>query len=173
MSNIEIIQSKNIHDYKPVLENLVKDFGFIYYHTILCWCGVIDEEPEYKNKYWDLWLIKYNNQVVGICGLYSRHDNNVDELWLGWFGIVPDVRKKTFINNLTLGEYVLNWMETHAKSLGCKKIMSDVDKNRKALNFYFRNGYRLVGLVGEYLEKHPELNKDDFEDMHDFVIEKE
>ena len=57
-NNINIFQSKNINDYKNILEGLIEDFGFIYYHAILSWCGIIENSTWKSNKYWQVYLVK-------------------------------------------------------------------------------------------------------------------
>ena len=159
-----VFQSKNVHDYKPIFEGLVNDFGYIYYKTILKWCGILDDDKG-ENKYWQVYLIRWEDKTVGICGLYSLYEFRTDELWLGWFGVIPEMR------NLNIGKYALDWMKENAKSIGCKKIKSYIDKSQKPLPFYEKNGFHLVSTVGEYLERHTELTLDSFEIEEDFVIE--
>jgi len=166
MKNIEIFQSKNIYDYKNILEGLTKDFGFIYYHAILSWCGIIkNSDWKSEKKYWQVYLIKYDDEIVGICGLYSLYEYKTDELWLGWFGIIPSER------NLGIGEYALNWMKDIAKSLGCKSLKSYVDSKGKPLNFYYRNGFKRICLVKEYLNMNKDLSLSEFEEENDIIIE--
>jgi len=161
---MKIYQTRNIKDYKPILEGLVDDFGYVYYHAILSWCDIITISKD--NKPWEVWVIEVDNKIVGICGLFS-HNMLVEELWLGWFGIVPEYRNKG------LGSDVLKWMEETARNMGCKKIYSYVDRNGKPLPFYFRNGYSRICSVREYLDTHEKADKNDFEDDRDHVIVKE
>ena len=162
---LSIIQSKNINDYKPILEGLVGDFGHIYYHAILTWCGIINADWYKDNKYWQVYLVKHDDNVVGICGLYSHYENSIDELWLGWFGTIPEFRNKK------IGQFALEWMIENSKSIGCSKIMSYVNTDGKPLSFYYRNGFKRICSVSEYLEIHKDLNIDEFEGMDDHVIE--
>lgn len=156
-------QSRDISDYKSILEGLVEDFGYAYYPAILKWCKIIDD-PE-KTQYWEIYLIKCNKEVIGICGLYSLYDDFIDELWLGWFGVLPEHRNKK------IGEKTLNFLKENAKSIGCKKIMSYVDAHGKPLPFYYRNGFKRVSSVKEYLEQHPQLSIKAFGNENDHVIE--
>lgn len=161
---LSLVQSRNIHDYKPILQNLIDDFGFTYYHAILIWCKILDDDED-ENKYWQVYLIKWNDETVGICGLYSQYANTTDELWLGWFGIIPTKR------NDKIGQHALNWMKENAKSIGCKKLMSYVDEHGKPLPFYYRNGFTNIGTVKEYLSTHTELSIKSFENENDHIIE--
>ena len=166
-TSLKIFQSTNIKNYKPILEGLLEDFGYTYWNAILTWCDIIDDDPRCKNKYWQVWLVEYERNVIGICGLFSHKDDNNEELWLGWFGIVPALRNKH------LGEEILGWMETEAKRLGSKRILSYVDEDGKPLSFYYRNGYKLLGSVKEYLANNRAASKEDFESLNDHVIAKE
>lgn len=161
---LSVEQSRNIHDYKIILQSLIDDFGYTYYHAILIWCKIIDDDED-DNKYWQVYLIKWNGEVVGICGLYSQYKNTTDELWLGWFGIIPTKR------NDRIGQHALNWMKQNAKSIGCKKLMSYVDEDGKPLPFYYRNSFKRVGTVKEYLSTHHELSIKSFENGNDHIIE--
>lgn len=162
--NIKLITSRNIHDYKSVLTELVDDFGYVFYHAILTWCGILDDgEPE---KFWRVHLITSDDNVVGLCGLYSLRDN-VDDLWLAWFGIIPEFR------NNGIGAEALRLMKQEAYDVGCKRLMSYVDKEGKPLPFYYRNGFKLIGTVSEYVSRNTDISIDSFEDGEDFVIEHE
>lgn len=163
---MRLFQSKNIHDYKLILEELVEDWGYLYWRTILVWCGVIDDQPGHLNKYWQIWIVEHEGKNIGICGLWSQKEKSVDELWLGWFGLIPAMRNKK------LGGDILCWMEVQAKELGCRKILSYVDKDGRPLSFYFKNGYQRTCSVGEYLKNNPHVSADNFEDSADHIIEK-
>ena len=154
--------SYDIYDYKPILEGLVDVFGFDYYHAILAWCDIIENN---KEAYWKIWLIKNQAKIVGICGLYSQYPDNNDELWLGWFGVLPAYR------NMGIGKCALDFMKTKALSAGAEKLMSYVDKNGEPLGFYEKYGFIQSGSVAEYLIKHPKSNRDNFGDLDDFIIE--
>lgn len=164
---LKIFESRNIKDYKLILHELEADWGKIFWSAILMWCDVLDNPYKDDGKYWQVWVIQYEGKVIGICGLFAHKKDYVEELWLGWFGIIPDYRNKK------IGEKALKFMEEHAKSLGCKKIFSYVDIEGKPLSFYFRNGYERISTVAEYLSEHPETDPDEFEETHDHVIRKE
>lgn len=159
--NISFFQSKNVDDFKPIFRTLVSDFGYVYYDTILEWCGVIkDENPPF---FWQVYLIKFNDETVGICGLYSLKQST-DELWLGWFGVIPEMRNKG------IGHHVISFLKSKAKEQNCKSIYSYVDKNGKPLNFYYREGFKLIGTVKDYIESNSDVSLDSFESPNDFII---
>ncbi len=173
---LEFSQSRNIYEYGPILEPLAEDFTELFYHAVLVWCNVIsDSQP---NLVWEVWLIKLNNESVGICGLYSlgnlnkenipvnKNDIKCEELWLGWLGLIPKLR------NNGLGQQILEHLIINAKKIGCKRLYSYVDKNGAPLNFYKKHGFEVIGKVKEYCEKN-EVDPDNFCDEQDYIIKKE
>ena len=166
--NISLVESRDIYSYKPVLEGLIDDFGFIYYHAILCWCKIIHEERRVKKeeeKSWQVWQIIYNSNVIGICGLYSLKPE-LNEFWRGWFGIVPKERHNFF------GYDVLDELKIRARKLGAKKLMSYVDVvgKKSPLNWYKFNGFNVICTVEEFLKNNNYAEESDFEKMNDVVI---
>jgi GNAT superfamily N-acetyltransferase len=169
-NKLSFVQTRNIYDYSEVLKPLKEDFDYVFYSTMLCWCKIIPSDNAQGDRLWEVWLIKLGAKQVGICGLYTLHGvETTTELWLGWLGIVPELR------NLKLGSQVMEHLYMYAKSVGCERIFSYVDKDGKPLNFYNREGFDVIGTVGEYCDKHCLDNIDggDFEDKQDFVIMKQ
>ena len=87
----------------------------------------------------------------------------MQELWLGWFGIIKKHRKKG------IGSHALRFMEAFAKNLGCKALYSYVDSEGKPLAFYKNNGFEVIGTVAEFTKKSPNPGLD-FECQEDIVI---
>lgn len=169
-NKLSFIQSRTIETFGPILKPLADDFTAIFYHTVLVWCKIIPPDDNKVNRYWEVWLVYLNNKPIGICGLYTLHTaENLDELWLGWLGIIPEFR------NLKLGTQIMEHLYVEAKKVGCKRIYSYVDKGGAPLNFYNREGFKVIGTVQEYLNSNNILaiDGDDFESPDDFVIMKE
>jgi GNAT superfamily N-acetyltransferase len=162
---LRLWQSNDIHEYKPILEGLVEDFDYIYYHAILAWCDIIKGKD---NKFWQVWLISFDAETIGFCGLYSLYENRTNELWLAWFGILPSWRNKG------IGTQVLEKLEENARKVGCTKLCSYVDEDGKPLRFYQRNGFRVIGKVREFLaaKADRDIGTDDFQNENDWIIEK-
>lgn len=163
MHNIILEDTRELNEFRPILEGLVDDFGYTYYHAILTWCKVIHVNTV-SETFWQVWVVKKEGRTVGICGLYSLKPG-IETLWLGWFGILPEYR------NLKIGEDVLKTMEDYAKAKGCRTLRTYVDENGKPLSFYFRNGFKTIGIVSEIIEKEG-YDPDEFEGMNDYVLEK-
>jgi len=161
-NKMEFIQSKSIQDYSVVLDGLYPDFGSHFCHTILKWCEVMAGTKE-SFQFWEVWLIRQDNNTIGICGLYSL-DDKIDTLWLGWFGIIPEFR------NGGLGVECINFLKDTARSVGASKIMSYVGSDGKPLSFYYRNGFIEVCRVEQYVKEN-NLDMEDFESGNDYIIE--
>ncbi len=161
---IQYIQSKDVFAFGKIAKQLLPEFGPAFCQTVLEWCEVI---PDNFDNYWKWFLICDNSKAIGCCGLYSL-DKNTDELWLSWFGIIPEYRNKG------IGKQSLAFLEKLATIDGCKIIRSYVDKEGKPLGFYMRNGFNVTGRVRDFLEanKMKQIDGDNFEDMADFIIEK-
>jgi GNAT superfamily N-acetyltransferase len=55
-------------------------------------------------------------KIVAITGLYNLKNHGEDEVWLGWYGVLPEMRGKG------LGKKVLTWSMDKARDLGYKKF---------------------------------------------------
>ena len=123
------------------------------------------EQPKRKeNKFWEVWIAKENDKTLAICGLYSITPFDVSTLWLGWFGVLPELR------NSNIGSEILNQLKEKAKEVGATKLMSYVDEDGKPLNFYKRHGFNVIDTVGNYVKSNS-ITMTDFEDENDYVIQ--
>lgn len=163
---IKFFQSRNIRQFKCLTDGLIADFGPAFKETVKMWCKRVDD-----GKFWEVWIVKKDKETIGICGLYSL-DFDTKELWLGWLGILPQHR------NNGIGKEVLEFLYSEAKKVKCKRINSYVDQEGKPLSFYYRNDFKRIGTVKEFLKK-KRLTKMDaatfaenFEHLEDHVITK-
>ena len=76
-----------------------------------------------------------NNTVVGLSGVYA---NRPDECWLGWFGILPEHRRKGYATTL------LNLQIQMMKDYGYKicRVYSNVITNKQAVYLYSKKGFK-------------------------------
>lgn len=162
---MKLIQSRNITDYKQLMEEMIDDFGVDFYPSILNWCGIINT---FNNNFWQMYLIQENNEIIGMCGLYALNKKKTDELWLGWFGILPDKQGKE------VGSKALKLLEQKAKEFNCKKLCAWISHNSpEVVGFYKKNDYNYIGTVLKFLHKNRTKYKfSDFDNLKDFVIEK-
>lgn len=157
---MEFRQSREVSDYEVLFDGLSDVFSPAFKNGMTYWC---DKGRKPDGTFWQVWLVELDGKVIGVCGLYSL-DDKTEELWLGWFGIVKEMR------NMHYGKSVMTHLYHQASILGCKRIYSYVDKDGGPLNFYKREGFSILGRVSEYLNDRPEVDHDEFEDMNDYVI---
>ena len=143
MTEICFFQSKNIKDYKSILVGLQPDFDQEHWSYLLTWCEVIDPDPADFGKYWKVWLVETQGRIVGICGLYSLKHKDNSELWLGWFGVLPQYRSNK------IGQAAIQYMEAEGRRAGAQKLMSYISPGEQPLKFYTNNGFEDTGEVQE------------------------
>ncbi len=170
MNNLIFKQSRDIKDFRPLIDTLIPDFDYVFLHTILQWCKLASD-PYDVIQHWEVYLFstKENpDEVIGICGLYSLVPHDTKELWLGWLGVVPTHRNQGY------GKEVMSHLYVEAKKVGCEQLMSYVDKEGKPLSFYGREGFEVIGTVDEFLKANNmrKIDGDAFESPEDFVIRK-
>lgn len=159
---LSFYHSWDINEYEPILKSLEGDFGMEHYEAIQYWCD--NEDHNHFYKYWDMRLVKANEKLIGICGLYYM-TQSTKEAWIGWFGILPVYR------GLGLGARILAWMELEASIEGAYRIMAYVGEDGP-LDFYLKYGFKRLSSVKEYLEANPFADPNEFGEPNDHVIYK-
>ncbi len=160
---MKLIQSKDINNYSLLMNELLPDFGDAFLHTILLWCGLLNNV---ETEFWEIWIVKSEEKTIGICGLYCLVPDK-KEFWLGWLGIMPSMR------NQNIGKIIMEHLYKVATENNVNTILSYVDKNGAPLNFYKREGFKVIGTVEEYLKENSlEVYRGSFGDINDFIIRK-
>ncbi len=108
MKNIRFLQSRAINEWGPIIKPLLPDFGPAFCQTIMEWCNII---PDNSDNYWEWFMIYDAYTPIGCCGVYSlTNERFPKELWLSWFGIIPEYRNKG------IGKEALKFLEKWASS---------------------------------------------------------
>ncbi len=88
-----------------------------------------------KFAYWVL-VDNKTKKIVGVTGLYTKNKDRSFCYWLGWFGIIPEYRRKS------IGKYLFDWTLKEVKRRGKTTLRietSDLMYARAAVNFYLTN----------------------------------
>lgn len=101
------------------------------------------------------WVISdTNSKVAGVTGLYLDHKRS-DTVWLGWFGVHPDYRRRG------IGSSLLEFSITEAKRRGfmIMKIYTSTDENERGAHklyesFGFKKTIFLKDIKIVYYSKH-------------------
>jgi len=94
MLRYEKITKDNI-DYAVEIQMKIFPGECAYQHYL----DVINKNLQWQNYY----LVYENNTVIGITGLYCSEDiNETNSIWLGWFGVLEEYRKKGYGKRILL-----------------------------------------------------------------------
>lgn len=97
---------------------------------------------DYKEHYWV--VRNGNGRAIGITGLNEVSGDKAEHCWLGWHGLVPEMRGKG------LGAILLERVVAEARSLGKRELfivstdLPEMQGNRK---FYEKNGCEIVETI--------------------------
>ena len=112
---------------KTQMEIFPSECGYFQYNYALI-CG---------KDYWKYWIVYDNEEIIGITGLYSDFDiNETNSIWLGWFGIRPQYRRKGY------GKEVLEYTIKEAYKLAniypikYLRLYTSIDENKEAQLLY-------------------------------------
>lgn len=136
---IRFIQSKNIFDYKELLEQLIPDLDYVFSHAVLAWCNIVSQPI--KNHYQQIWLVtNYDGGIIGVCGLNTLPGvTKNDEMWISWLGLLPAYRNKR------LAPYIIDFLCETSRSCGALVLCNSVNKNDiKTLKLHDRNGFSRI-----------------------------
>ena len=106
--------------------------------------------PENYKDYYDhfnlLWtspfVLMERGRIIGTTGIYHLATDPEDQVWLGWFCIDPDFRKKGF------GGMLIEWTMDQARQKGFKKMKlytSDDPEVTTSEILYDKLGFKKVG----------------------------
>ncbi len=76
-------------------------------------------DPSWKTHlFWRYYVVfdESRNKIIAITGFYNLAEHSQDEVWLGWYGVLPEARGHG------VGRKVLEWTIQTAKENGFKKF---------------------------------------------------
>lgn len=88
------------------------------------------------------WTLIYDKKVVGVTGLYKCKKDENEALWLGWFAVHPEYRRRGFAQTL------MNFTVNEVKNRGFKVFRaytSNYRNERIANLFYQKNEFNVIG----------------------------
>lgn len=101
----------------------------------------------YPNDHVKYYLAYLKDTPIAITGLYY-YPNYQDEMWLAWFGVLPDYQGKGY------GKDVLKWSINKSLSEGKRvlRLYTDESAMSKAVNLYKSFGFIGEKYTGEKLD---------------------
>jgi RimJ/RimL family protein N-acetyltransferase len=95
-------------------------------------------------EYWQVFLVRSQQEVVGVSGLYRKPGMSVDLCWLGWFAIRPKFRRRG------LGSAAIHSLVSHAGTMNCKDIwVYTGSDDHIARCFYASLDFKILGPAHE------------------------
>ncbi len=69
-----------------------RTLGPTFANSMRRWCEL--QERSEPLRFWKVYLAQHDDRIVGVIGLYERCETPSNRVWLGWFGIVANQRRK-------------------------------------------------------------------------------
>ena len=140
---VELITTKEINLFLPVMKDLADDFGDPFLLSMLHWCGIGRRSTQLE--YWKVFLLRAGGEVVGISGLYRQPGMAETVCWVGWFGIRPRFRRQGF------GAGAIHALIEFARSLDCKELwVYTGSSDHVAVGFYQSLGFESLGTAADW-----------------------
>jgi GNAT superfamily N-acetyltransferase len=138
---VELVTTRNIDMFIPILREI--DFGDQFLLSMLHWCGIGPRATPLE--YWQVFLIRSKQEIVGVPGLYRQTGMPVYLCWLGWFAIRPQFRRRGF------GSAAIRSLASHALMINCREIWVYTSAgDHIARDFYLSLDFELIGSACEY-----------------------
>jgi ribosomal protein S18 acetylase RimI-like enzyme len=133
---VELVNTKEIELFLPLMREI--DFGDKFLLSMLHWCGIGHRSNPLE--YWQVFLVRSQNETVGVSGLYRQPGMPPDLCWLGWFAIRPKFRRRG------LGSAAIDSLATHARMIDCKEIWVYTGADDHiARDFYISVCFEVIG----------------------------
>jgi ribosomal protein S18 acetylase RimI-like enzyme len=130
-----LIQTRNLIDFIPLLQEL--EFGDKFSLSMLHWCGIGNRS--YPLAFWEVYIAMYEEETVGIIGLYQQVETPLSIVWIGWFGVRPSFRRRGF------GTMMIDILKQKARDYNFKQLwVFTEEENEVALNFYEKVGFKIL-----------------------------
>jgi len=134
---VRLKESRQINDYQELVAHL-PELGDRFPVSIKNWCG-IGTRPSVL-KFWQIYIALQSENSIGITGLYQQPITKKNNVWLGWFGILPSKR------GIGMGAKMLYETEKKAAGFGFSKMHVYTDPDPSITRkFYEKHGYQLFG----------------------------
>jgi RimJ/RimL family protein N-acetyltransferase len=140
---VELITTKEVDLFLPIMRELADDFGDRFLLSMLHWCGIGNRTKPISS--WEVFLLGTNHGILGVGGLYRLPETPANPVWLGWFGIRPAFRRRGY------GTAAMHAIVNRACSMDCKELWVYTGSlDEAARGFYTKLGFELLGLARDY-----------------------
>ncbi len=139
---VELIATREINLFLPVMRELADDFGDRFLLSMLHWCG-IGRRPV-PIPFWEVFLLRRATETIGVCGLYQTPKTPSSRIWVGWFGIRPAFRRKGY------GTAAIHALTDKGRRMACTELWVYTGRpDEGARTFYTKLGFEVLGPASE------------------------
>lgn len=139
-NRLKITQTKEITDFVPLLKEL--EFGDKFSLAMLNWCGI--GQWDKTLIFWQVYIVKLDEEPIGVMGLYQCIDSPSSVVWVGWFGLRPNFRREGW------GSIMMEQLKSYAQEFGFQElwVFTNYD-NLPAISFYEKSAFIKLGTAAE------------------------
>jgi len=129
-----LTQSRDLVDFIPLLQELDFGVGDKFSLSMLHWCGI--GQRAYPLAFWEVYIAIANQQAIGVTGLYRQMHTPSQIVWVGWFGVRPNYRRRGFAS------IMMDELKDLARGFNFKElwVFTEPD-NEAALGCYRKAGF--------------------------------
>ena len=141
--NVELISTRDIAQFLPLMKELADDFGDRFLVSMLHWCGIGNRTKPLPS--WEVFLLGPDHGILGVGGLYRLPETPANHVWLGWFGIRPAFRRRGY------GTAAMSAIVNRARSMDYNELwVYTGSSDEVARSFYTKLGFELLGSARDY-----------------------
>ncbi|NLC94124.1 MAG: ribosomal protein S18-alanine N-acetyltransferase [Bacilli bacterium] len=134
--DVKVVKVEDVRDFNEIMEIEEKAFAYPYPIDLF----IFDFEHHPYSEYYKLML---DDQIIGYCGLWIIFE----DVQITTIAVHPDYQGKGY------GDKMMEFIINYVKELGCRNITLEVRvSNNKAINFYKKHQFEIVGLRKQYYE---------------------
>ncbi len=142
VSDFQVLQTAEIQHFLPLFKELT-EFNERFLLAMLRWCGY-GRKRHRELALWNVYVAFHLDKPVGVTGIYCEQEDPSERCWLGWFGIVPNYRRKR------VGSHLFNTTCKISRSKGFSSLYIYTEgSDDKAISFYESIGCNKLGFGHE------------------------
>lgn len=92
------------------------------------------------------YVLKLNDEIIGVSGLYYDYEDPTDIMWMDYFAVLPKYQEQGY------GIKMFKNLKKICKNKNVRILCVFTD-NKKKLNFYRKNGFKVCGEIKNYYSR--------------------
>ena len=155
LNNLEIIRQLALEIWPSAYGDILSESQLAYMLDKIYSLSSLNQQfSKLKHQF----IIVYENEVPIAFSSFSAHENNQLIFHLNKIYVLPNQQGKN------IGKQMLNYVFNKIKKFGGNSIQLNVNRNNKAIDFYKKQGFQIIG------QEDIDIGEGFF--MNDYVMEK-